>query len=159
VQQVLIAEIRRTSIWPVVVTVDGNIRIPEISDFIDRDGSYIILIPDGNIKSLLAEIIGLTIDGTKFTRVWNPEARFVVAEANEISVSQQTDIFDYFSKYKCIIVSQERYVIEKDQQYTYILTLRRFRCNHCFSGKYATIPYCECVIVAFLWLACNGHGA
>jgi hypothetical protein len=88
VQQVLIAEIRRTSIWPVVVTVDGNISIPEKSALIDRDGCYIILIPDGNIKSLLAEITGLTLDGTKFTWVWNPEVRVFVAEANEISVSQ-----------------------------------------------------------------------
>jgi hypothetical protein len=29
VQKELIAEIQRTSIWPVVVTVDGNISIPE----------------------------------------------------------------------------------------------------------------------------------
>ena len=59
VQQELISEIHRTAIWPVVVTVDGNISIPEKSDFIDRDGSYIILIPDGNIKSFKAEINGL----------------------------------------------------------------------------------------------------
>jgi hypothetical protein len=56
VQQELTAEIYRSSNWPVVVTVDGNINIPEKSDFIDRDGSYIILIPDGNIKSLKAQI-------------------------------------------------------------------------------------------------------
>ena len=61
VQQELIAEIHRTSIWPVVVTVDGNISMPEKSDFIDRDGSYIILIPDGNLKSFKAEILGLAI--------------------------------------------------------------------------------------------------
>ena len=58
-QQELIAEIHRTSIWPVVVPVDGYISIPEETYFVDRDGSYIILIPDGNIKSLNAEINGL----------------------------------------------------------------------------------------------------
>src|SRR5215475_13179339 len=56
VQQELIAEIHRTAIWPVVVTVDGNISKPNKTDFIDRDGSYIILIPDGNWKSLKDEI-------------------------------------------------------------------------------------------------------
>ena len=65
VQQELIARIQRTAIWPVVVTVDGNISIPDKSDFIDRDGSYIILIPDGNIKSFKAEINGLTKDRVK----------------------------------------------------------------------------------------------
>jgi len=50
VQQELIAEIHRNSIWPVVVTVDGNIRKPNETDCIDRNGSYIILIPDGDIK-------------------------------------------------------------------------------------------------------------
>ena len=35
VQKELIAEIQRTSIWPVVVTVDGNVSIPEKSDFIN----------------------------------------------------------------------------------------------------------------------------
>ena len=49
VQQELIAEIQRTSIWPVVVTVDGNISKPQNTDFVDRDGSYIILITGGNI--------------------------------------------------------------------------------------------------------------
>ena len=67
VQQELIAEIHRTAIWPVVVTVDSNISIPEESDFIDRDGSYIILTPDGNIESLQAEINGLVFERTKFT--------------------------------------------------------------------------------------------
>jgi len=51
VQQELIAQIHRTFIWPVVVTVDGNISVPEKSNFINKDGNYIILIPDGNIKS------------------------------------------------------------------------------------------------------------
>jgi len=41
VQQVLIAEIRTTPMWPVVVTVDGNIRMQQESDFRDRGGSYI----------------------------------------------------------------------------------------------------------------------
>jgi len=57
VQQELIAEIHRTSIWPVDVTVDGNISIPEKSDFIDRDGSYIILIADGNTKILSLKLM------------------------------------------------------------------------------------------------------
>jgi hypothetical protein len=48
VQLALTAEIQQTSIWPVVVTVDGNIRLNDETDFIDRDGSYIILIPDVN---------------------------------------------------------------------------------------------------------------
>ena len=56
VQQELIAEIHRTSIWPVVVTVDENISKYYKTDFIDRDGSYIILIPDWNIEILQAEI-------------------------------------------------------------------------------------------------------
>jgi len=118
VQQELVAEIQRTSIWPVVVTVDGNISKPDETDFIDRDGSYIILIPDGNIKSFMAEILGLAVGRkNKFTRFWNSEARFVVAGANEYSMSQQMEIFDYFSKfriYNCIIVSQENYVIGKE---------------------------------------------
>jgi hypothetical protein len=59
VQKELTAEIHRTSIWPVVVTVDGNIRIPGKTDFIDRDGSYIILIPDGDFKNFKEEINGL----------------------------------------------------------------------------------------------------
>jgi len=52
----------RTSTWPVVVTDDGNISKPEGSDFIDSDGSYIILIPDGNIECLEAEVSGLSLD-------------------------------------------------------------------------------------------------
>jgi hypothetical protein len=116
VQKELIAEIHRTSIWPIVVTVDGNISIPDKTDFIDRDGSYIILIPDGNMKSLKAEINGLAVVRGKYTRLWNSEARFVVAGANEFSMTQQAAIFDYFSKlriYNCILVSQGRYVINK----------------------------------------------
>jgi hypothetical protein len=58
VQQELIAEIHRTSIWPVLVTIDGNISIPEESDFIDLDVNYIILIPDANINILKTEING-----------------------------------------------------------------------------------------------------
>jgi len=65
VQQELIADIQRTAIWPVVVNVDGKINIPEKSDFKDRDGSYIILIPHGNIDSLHAEISGLIVDRKK----------------------------------------------------------------------------------------------
>ena len=118
VQQELIAEIHRTSIWPVVVTVDGNISKSNTTNFIDRDGNYIILTPDGNIKSLMGEINGLVRDGKyKMTKSWNSETRVVVAGANEFSLSQQTDIFDYFSQlkiYNCIIVSQEHYVIDKE---------------------------------------------
>ena len=58
VQQKLIAEIHRTAIWLVVVDLDENIRIPEESDFIDRDSSYITLIPDGNTKYFPVELIG-----------------------------------------------------------------------------------------------------
>jgi len=82
VQQELIAEIHRTSIWPVVVTVDGNISKPDETDFIDRDGSYIILLPDGNFKRFLGEINGAFKDVTMLKRLWNSEARFVVAGAN-----------------------------------------------------------------------------
>jgi len=39
VQQELVAEIHRTSIWPVFITVDGNISKPDKTDFMDRDGS------------------------------------------------------------------------------------------------------------------------
>jgi len=110
VQQELIAEIHRTSIWPVVVTVDGNISKPNEKGFIDRDGSYITLIPDGDFKSFQVEINGLVQEGEyNFTRLWNSESRFVVAGANNYSMLQQTAIFDYFSQlriYNCIIVSQ-----------------------------------------------------
>ena len=70
VQQELIAEIHRTSIWPVVVTVDGNISKYSKTNFIDGDGSYIILIPDGNIKSFQVEFNGLAEgrNNNKFTR-------------------------------------------------------------------------------------------
>ena len=116
VQQELVAEIHTTAIWPVVVTVDGNISIPEESDFIDRDGSYIILIPDGNMKSFQVEFNGLAEGrNSKFTRLWNSESRFVVAGANEFPKSQQTDIFNYLSKfriYNSILLSQVHYVID-----------------------------------------------
>ena len=61
VQQELIAEIHRTAIWPVVVTADGNISKSTETDFRDRDGSYIILIPDGNLKRFQAELRGLVL--------------------------------------------------------------------------------------------------
>jgi hypothetical protein len=61
VRQELIVEIHRTSIWPVVVTVDGNISLLEIY-YIDRDGSYIMLIPNGNVKSLITEMNGLSLN-------------------------------------------------------------------------------------------------
>ena len=84
----LTAEIHRSSNWTVVVTVDGNISIPEKTDFIDRDSSYIILIPDGNIKGLKAQINRLAEQPGRYTRLWNSEARFVVAGTNELSKSQ-----------------------------------------------------------------------
>ena len=117
VQQELIAEIHRTSIWPVVVTVDGNISKTYKTDFIDRDGSYIILLQNGNFKRFEAEINGIAKDGTIFKRLWNSETRFVVAGANKFSMSQQTDIFDYLSQlriYNCIIVSREHFQIDKN---------------------------------------------
>ena len=118
VQQELIAEIHRTSIWPVVVSVDGNISKPNKTGFIDIDGSYIILIPDGNIERFVAEFNGRALDVKfKFKSLWNSEARFVVAAANQFSMSQQTKIFNFFSKfgiYNCIIVSQDYYVVDKE---------------------------------------------
>jgi hypothetical protein len=117
VQQELIAEVQRTSIWPIVVTVDGNISIPEKSDFIDRDGSYIILIADGNIKGFKAQINRLAEQTRRYTRLWDSEARFVVTGVNEISLSQQADIIDHVSKmriYNCIIVSQGHDVLDKE---------------------------------------------
>jgi hypothetical protein len=44
VQQEVIVEIHRTSLWPTVVIVDGNISKPDETEFVDREGSYIILI-------------------------------------------------------------------------------------------------------------------
>jgi hypothetical protein len=117
VQQELIAEIHRTSIWPDFVTVDGNISIPKKSDFIDKDGNYTILIPDRIIKSFKAEFGGIAEQPHGYTRLWISEARFVVTGANEFSMSQQIDIFDHFSQwriYNCIIVSQGHYVIDKE---------------------------------------------
>ena len=117
VKQELIAEIHRTAIWPVVVTVDGNISKSNNTGFIDGDGSYIILIPDGNFNSLFVEISGLVLDGeSRFTKFFNSEARFIVAGANEYTLSQQKHIFDYLSRfriYNCIIESQEHDVIDK----------------------------------------------
>jgi len=117
VQQELIAEIQRTSVWPVVVSVDGNISKPDKSDFIDGDGSYIILVTDENIKSLKNDNIGLPVVRNELTRFWNSEARFVVAGANKFSMSQQRDIFDFFSKfriYNCIVINIEQYVIDNE---------------------------------------------
>jgi len=86
------------------------------SNFIDRAGSYIILVPCGNIKSFKAEINGLVEEPHKYTRLWNPEAPFVVTGESDFSKLQQMDIFDHSSKlriYNCIIVSQEHDVIDK----------------------------------------------
>jgi hypothetical protein len=89
VQQELIAEIRRTAIWPDVVTVDGNISKPNKTHFIGRDGSYIILITDRNFKSFGVKIVGLILDQrNELKRIWNSKARFVVAAENVFSLSQ-----------------------------------------------------------------------
>jgi len=114
VQQELIAEIWRTSLWPVIVTVDGNIGKPDETDFIDDDASYIILIPDENIF-FYDQFLGLV--NYKVPRLWNSEVRFVVAGTHEISMSQQKKIFAFFTNFKifnCIILSQENYVIDKE---------------------------------------------
>jgi len=118
VQQELIAHFYRTSIWPVVVSVDGIVSKPNKTDFIDRNDSYIILIPDGDFKRFQFEISGLAQEGEyNFTRLWNSESRFVVAGVNKFSMLQHTAILDYFSKlriYNCIIVSQELDDIHKE---------------------------------------------
>jgi hypothetical protein len=117
VQQELIAEIHRTAVWPVVVTVDGNISMPGKTAIIDRDASYIMLIPDANIHIFKAEINGLAQDGTKFTQLWSSETRFVVAGTNHFSVSEQTQIFEFLSGfriYNCVIVSREHYTIGRE---------------------------------------------
>ena len=77
----------------------------------------VILLTDVNINSVVAEINGIVKGGTILTRLWNSKARFVVAGANEFSMSQQKDILDSFSKlriYNCIIVSREHYIIGKE---------------------------------------------
>ena len=54
-----------------------------------------------------------------FTRFWNSDVLFVVVGANEFTKSQQTDIRNYFSKlkkYNCIVISQEHYVIDKENK-------------------------------------------
>ena len=115
VQLELIAEIHRTAIWPVVVTVDGNISKHTETDCIDRDGGYIILMPDGNLNIFQAELKVPAVDQEfNHTRIWNCESRFVVAGAKVFTKSQKTDIFDYLSKFRicnCIIISREHYVI------------------------------------------------
>jgi hypothetical protein len=118
VQQELIKEFHRNSIWTVVVSVDGNISKHHKTDFIDRNYNYIILIPDGNIKIFQVGINGLFQEGQhNFTRLWNSESRFALAGANKYSKLQQTTINDYFSSlriYNCIIVSQEHDVVDKE---------------------------------------------
>ena len=118
VQQELIAEIHRTAIWPVVVTVDGNISKTTKTDIINRDCSYIILIPDGNLKRFQAELKGLALyKKFNLTRICNYESRFVVPGANEFTKSQQTDMFEFFSKFRihnCIIISREHYITDNE---------------------------------------------
>jgi len=102
VKQELIAEIHRTSIWPVVVAVDGNITIPEKTNFIDRDGGYIILIQDMNFTNFRIEMNRLANEQFRYRRLWNSEARFVVAGANEFSMSQKTAIFNFSQNFEYI---------------------------------------------------------
>jgi hypothetical protein len=84
VQKELIAEVHRTSLWPVLFTVDGDTTNPDQTDVIHRDGSCIILVPDGNLQSLKAVISGLILDRHKHIKsVWNSEAQFVVAGIKE----------------------------------------------------------------------------
>jgi len=116
VQQELIAEIHRTALWPVVVTVNGNISKPNKNDFTVIDGNYILLMHDGNMKSLEAEMYRLAIYQIKFRRLWNSETRFVVVGTSEFSMSQQRNIFHHLSKlriYNCIIVSKLHDIIDK----------------------------------------------
>jgi hypothetical protein len=117
-QHELTSENQRTALWPVVVTVDGNISQNEETDYIDRDGSYIILTPDGNIWKLSIELSSLLFDrGNKYKNLWNFEARFVVAGTSEFSLMQKKNLLHFFSNfriYNCIIVSQEHYVISKE---------------------------------------------
>jgi hypothetical protein len=84
VQQELIAEIHRTASWPVVVTVYGNINISNKTNFINRDGSYIISLLNVNIEIFKAEVNSLAQDGTKFTLLWNYKTQFVVAGTNQL---------------------------------------------------------------------------
>jgi hypothetical protein len=116
VKQELIAEIHRTAFWP-VVNVDGNIRKPDKSDITDKYVFFIMLIQDGNVEGFLAENAGLFFVRDKLTRIWNYDARFVVAGAKKFSMSQQKRIFNAFSElriYNCIIVSLEHDVIRTE---------------------------------------------
>jgi hypothetical protein len=67
VQQELITGIHWAFMWPVVVTVYGNISKPNKRDSKPGDDFYIILILGGNIKGLNVEIIGLFEGRDKFT--------------------------------------------------------------------------------------------
>jgi hypothetical protein len=117
VQQELIVEIHRNAIWPVVVNIDNVISKTTKTHFSDRDTSYIILIPDGNFLKFVAKFKWLAeIHVRNFRIPWNSEARFVVAGANEFSISQLYAIFDLLSKfriYNCIIISREHYLTGK----------------------------------------------
>jgi hypothetical protein len=77
-----------------------------------------ILIPNGNIKYLHAEIFALLlVRKNNSTRIWNFEARFDVVGANEFSIPQQTEIFEYLSKhriYNSIIINKVNYVLDKE---------------------------------------------
>jgi hypothetical protein len=138
----LIAEVDGKSVWIVVDIVDGNISKHNKTEFINKDGSYIILIQEGNIERFAAEIFGLaTGKGKLFRRVWNSENRFVVAGAIEFSLLQQRYIFKIFSIYRiynCIVVSRQHYVM--DREYS-----RRINVNEEDTGMklgvYSWFPY------------------
>jgi hypothetical protein len=68
---------------------DGNISKHNKTDYIDRDGSYIILTPDGSFRNFKAEFIELAVKREKFTKFWNCKSLFVVAGTNEFSFLQQ----------------------------------------------------------------------
>ena len=75
---------------------------------------------DGNLKPFKAELKWVFEDQKhSFTTFWNSDVLFVVVGANEFTTSQQTDIRNYFSKlkkYNCIVISQEHYVIDKENK-------------------------------------------
>jgi hypothetical protein len=97
VQQELTAKIQGPSIWAVVVTGYGDIDRNDETGFIDKDGSYIFLIPDGGVRNFAIVFSFLLKDREiGFKNVWNYEARFVMATANEILMTQKWQILFLF---------------------------------------------------------------
>ena len=65
------------------------------------------------ISRLADEIKVLAVGRNRFARLWNSEARFIVAGTIEFAMSHQNNVVDFFSKfriYNCIIVNQEHYL-------------------------------------------------